>query len=400
MKIVADPNIPFVQEAFGTLGDIVLVPGRQIDAVTVRDADVLLVRSVTPVNAALLDGSRVRFVATATIGTDHVEDSWLRERGIGFASAAGSNANSVAEFLVAALLELSHRQGFRVRDKTIGVVGVGNVGSRVVRYAEVLGMRVWQNDPPRERKEMDIGAPDGSSRGFTASGRARPSAFVSLERVLAEADIITLHVPLTRQGVDATFHLFDKERLAALEARRPILINTARGAVIDNKALLKAVDGERVRGTVLDVWENEPNISPELLDVVDIGTPHIAGYSFDGKVNGTQMIHEAVCGLFGIARTWQPLLPPPEVPRIELSVSSGDDDEDVLRRVVRRVYDVTADDAALRKAVRATEGIGSSFDTLRATYPVRREFFNTELVLRGASEELRKKFAALGFKLI
>jgi erythronate-4-phosphate dehydrogenase len=388
MKILADPNIPFVQEAFGSLGEIVLVPGRQINAATARDADALLVRSVTPVNAALLDGSRVRFVATATIGTDHVDDACLRERGIGFASAAGSNANSVAEYVVAALLEMAHRHGFRLREQTLGVVGVGNVGSRVVQYAEALGMRVRPNDPPRQRAEADGGAP---------GGRVLP--FVPLERVLAEADIITLHVPLTRQGVDATVHLFDQERLAALEDRRPILINTARGAVVDNKALLKAIDGERVRGTVLDVWENEPDISPELLDVVDIGTPHIAGYSLDGKINGTSMVYRAVCGFFGIAPTWQPPLPPPQVPRIELSVSSGDDDEDVLRRVARRVYEIAADDSALRKCVRAPHGIGASFDTLRATYPVRREFFNTELVLRGASESLRKKFAALGFKL-
>jgi erythronate-4-phosphate dehydrogenase len=380
MKIVADPNIPFVQEAFGSLGDITLVPGRQIKAATVREADALLVRSVTPVNATLLDGSRVRFVATATIGTDHIDEAGLCERGIGFSSAAGSNANSVAEYVVAALLELAHRQGFRLRDRTLGVIGVGNVGSRVVRYAEALGIRVLQNDPPRERAE-------------------RLPQFLPLPRVLGEADIITMHVPLARTGADATFHLFDKDRLAAVEERRPMLVNTARGAVVDNKALLKAIDGERVGGTVLDVWESEPDISPELLEVVDIGTPHIAGYSFDGKVNGTSMIHHALCEFFKLTPTWQPTMPPPEVPRIELSVSSGDDDEDVLRRVVRRVYDVTSDDAALRKGVRAPEGIAANFDTLRAVYPMRREFFNTELMVRGASDDLRKKAIQLGFKL-
>jgi len=398
MKIVVDPNIPFAQEAFGSLGDLVLAPGRQINAATVRDADALLVRSVTLVNATLLDGSQVKFVATATIGTDHVDEACLRERGIGFASAAGSNANSVAEYVVAALLELAHRQGFRLSERTLGVVGVGHVGSRVIRYAESLGMRVLPNDPPRERA---AGRSDPSVTD-TGGRLAQPSPpdFVSLDRILAEADIITLHVPLTRTGVDATFHLFDKERLAALEDRHPILVNTARGAVVDNKALLQAVDGERVRGTVLDVWENEPDISPELLEVVDIGTPHIAGYSFDGKVNGTQMIHRAVCQFFGVPSTWQPPLPPPEVPRIELSVSSGDEDDDVVRRVVRRVYDITVDDAALRRGVRAPEGIAAGFDTLRAVYPIRREFFNTELVLRGASDILRKKFAMLGFKLV
>lgn len=373
MKIIADANIPFVREAFGALGEIVLAPGRRIDATLVREADLLLVRSVTPVNAPLLDGSRVRFVATATIGTDHVDQNHLSSKGIRFASAAGSNANSVAEYLVAGLLELASRHKFRLRDKTLGIVGVGNVGSRVVRFAEALGLRVLQNDPPRQRTE-------------------NLPHFAPLNELIAEADIITTHVPLTREGPDATFHLFDKERLAALEARRPFLINTARGAVVDNKALLKAIDGEWVRGVVLDVWENEPNILPELLDVADVGTPHIAGYSFDGKVNGTRMIYEAACKFFGIQPTWKPSLPPPEVPLIELTVSSGEDDDEVLRRVVQRVYDITADDTALRTNLRA-------FDELRAEYPVRREFFNTRLTLRGADDELRSKFAALGFKL-
>jgi erythronate-4-phosphate dehydrogenase len=373
MKIVADPNIPFASEAFGALGEIVFAPGRQIDAAITHEADLLLVRSVTPVNAALLDCSRVRFVATATIGTDHIDLDYLRSHDIGFASAAGSNANSVAEYVIAALLEMADRHKFRLRDKTLGVVGVGNVGSRVVRFAEALGLRVLPNDPPRQRVE-------------------NLPQFVPLSQILAEADIITTHVPLTRQGTDATFHLFDKERLAALEVRRPFLINTARGAVVDNKALLKAIDGERVRGVVLDVWENEPNILPELLDVVDIGTPHIAGYSFDGKANGTQMIYEAACRFFGRQPTWRPLMPSPEVPLIKLSVSSGEDDEEILRRVVQRIYDIVADDAALRANVRV-------FDQLRAEYPVRREFFNTSLIPNGASNALRSKFAALGFKL-
>jgi erythronate-4-phosphate dehydrogenase len=212
MKIVADPNIPYLREAFGSLGDISLIPGRQMTADAVRDADALLVRSVTPVNAGLLDGSRVKFVATATIGFDHVDTGYLAKHGIGFSTAAGSNANSVAEYIIAAMLELGCRKKFRLRDKTLGVVGVGNVGSKVVRYARALGMRVLENDPPRQRAE---GGP-----------------FVSLERVIAEADIITLHVPLTKSGPDATFHL--------LNPVRGIILNSSRGAVLDNNALLHA----------------------------------------------------------------------------------------------------------------------------------------------------------------
>lgn len=416
MKIVADPNIPFVREAFSALGEIQFVAGRQINASAVRDADMLLVRSVTSVNAALLDNSKVRFVATATIGTDHVDQAHLYERGIGFASADGSNANSVAEYVVTAMLEIAHRNQFRLRDKALGVVGVGNVGRRVVRYAEALGMRVLQNDPPRERAEVGRDSVHDTRAGRRArlEGDGQPGGlslpqFVSLERLLAEADIITLHVPLTRVGQasrlpdflpeDATFHLFDKDILAALELRKPILINTARGAVVDNQALLKAIDGQRISAAVLDVWENEPNISPELLDVTDLGTPHIAGYSFDGKVNSTRMIYRAACEFFKLNATWQPQLPPPPVPQLEVAAAPGENDEDVLRRAIKRIYDITADDAALRKSIRASDSIGASFDKLRAEYPVRREFFNTELTLRGAGDSLRQKLAAFGFRL-
>jgi erythronate-4-phosphate dehydrogenase len=364
MNIVADPNILFVREAFAALGDVRLVPGRQIAADTVRAADLLLVRSVTPVNESLLAGSRVQFVATATIGTDHIDLEHLRHRGIGFASAAGSNANSVAEYVVAALLELAHRHKDRLRDKTLGVIGVGNVGSRVVRYARALGMRVLENDPPRQRAER---LPD----------------FVSLERVLAEAGVVTLHVPLD----DSTRHLLHPDNLRGFA-----LLNTARGAVVDNRALLKAIDGERIPAAVLDVWEHEPHISPELLDVVDLGTPHIAGYSLDGKVNGVRMIYEAACRHLGVPATWQPQLPPANVPRLVVDAGPTEDAEDVLRRTIRRVYNVAADSDALRADVRA-------FDRLRAEYPVRREFFNTELVVRGAPDSLRQKFAALGFRM-
>jgi len=358
MNIIADPNIPYVREAFAALGEITLIPGRQINVGSVRDADVLLVRSVTPVNAALLEGSQVKFVATATIGTDHVDTRYLAQLGIGFASAAGSNANSVAEYIIAALLELGDRHKFRLRDKTLGVIGVGNVGSKVVRYARALGMRVLENDPPRHHAEH-----------------------IPLDRLLAEADIVTTHVPLD----ETTRHLLNHDNLS-----RFILLNSARGAVVDNRALLKAIDGDRIPAAVLDVWENEPNISPELLDVVDLGTPHIAGYSFDGKVAGTRMIYEAAGRHFNRPATWQPQLPAPPVPAIEMSVSSGEDEEDILRRVIRRVYDITADDSRLRASVR-------DFDKQRADYPVRREFCNTALVLRGASDSLRKKFSALGF---
>ena len=369
MKIVADPNIPFVREAFSALGEIQFVAGRQINASAVRDADMLLVRSVTPVNAALLDNSKVRFVATATIGTDHVDQAYLRERGIGFASADGSNANSVAEYVVAAMLEIAHRNQFRLRDKTLGVVGVGNVGRRVVRYAEALGMRVLQNDPPRERMERSTSRHPARDRGAgrAARGDGQPGGlslpqFVSLDRLLAEADIITLHVPLTRVGQasslpnflpeDATFHLFDKDSLAASGAAQARSSSTPRAAPSwTTRRCWKPSSTKKLSGVVLDVWEGEPNIRTDLLAAVDLGTPHIAGYSFDGKVNGTRMIYRAACEFFKLNATWQPQLPPPPVPQLEVAAAPGENDEDVLRRVIKHVYDITADDAALRKIV-------------------------------------------------
>ncbi len=226
MKIVADPNIPFVRDAFKPHGDVVLIPGRQITAGAVREADALLVRSVTPVTEALLAGSRVQFVATATIGTDHVDERYLTATGIGFASAAGSNANSVAEYVVAALLELAHRGHYRLRDKSLGVIGVGNVGSKVVRYARALGMRVLRNDPP-----------------------------LGLLEPAQEADMVTLHVPL----LDTTRHLFHHDNLRGFT-----LLNTSRGPVVDNQALREAIDANRIPAAVLDVWEGEPQADVEL----------------------------------------------------------------------------------------------------------------------------------------
>ncbi len=373
MRIVADPNIPFVREAFSALGAIQLVPGRQIDQAAVRDADILLVRSVTPVHSGLLGGSRVKFVGTATIGTDHIDRVYLAGGGIGFASAAGSNANSVAEYVVAAMLELARRGKFRLADKTLGVVGAGNVGSRVARYAEALGLRVLLNDPPRARAENS-------------------PAFIPLEALLAEADVVTLHVPLTKDGPDATRHLIDQTVLSDLK-RKPVLINTSRGAVVDNVALLAAILGGQLSGAVLDVWEHEPDISLALLDMANLGTPHIAGYSFDGKAGGTRMIYEAACKFFGKPPVWTPVLPPALVDRVVISVNKGEDDEAVLHRAIQRVYDITSDDAALR----ARPG---EFDRQRAEYPVRREFFNTELVLRGAGLGLVEKVRALGFRCL
>ncbi|MBM3335143.1 4-phosphoerythronate dehydrogenase, partial [Candidatus Sumerlaeota bacterium] len=316
MKIVADENIPFAAEAFAQLGDVVTVRGRAIKRDTVRDADALIVRSVTRVNADLLDGTAVRFVATATIGFDHVDVGYLRQRGIGFASAPGSNANSVAEYVVAALLVLARRKGFRLEGKTVGVVGVGNVGSRVVQKAAALGMKVLQNDPPLQRQTGD-------------------PLFLPLE-ALFDADILTFHVPLTRTGTDATYHMIGDQLLSRL---RPgaIVINTSRGAVADTAALLRAAASGRLGGLVLDVFEGEPKINVELVRRADIATAHIAGYSYDGKARGTQMVYRAACEFFGLPAQWDlsAAMSPPPHPRLTVSADRGD--EEALAELVLTV---------------------------------------------------------------
>ena len=377
MKIIADENIPFAVEAFGTLGEVEAIAGREATPETFRECDLFLCRSVTPVNEAMLGGSPVKFVGTATIGTDHVDLDFLRERGIGFASAPGSNANSVAEYVVAALLVLARRGGYALEGKRIGVVGVGNVGSRVVAKCAALGMRVLQNDPPLARQ--------------TREPRFRP-----LEEVLG-CDFLTFHTPLTAEGEDATLHLADETLLRKLPLEA-VVLNTSRGAVVANGALWEMLVNDWLGGAVLDVWESEPELDEALLELASIGTPHIAGYSFDGKVCATDMIYRAACGFLGVEPTWSPaeVMPPPEVEAIEFDCS-GARDEEIIGEAVAAVYDIEADDHDLREITEADEP-DVYFDRLRKTYPQRREFHNTTVHLANADARLTAKLAGLGFK--
>ncbi|MBN1344994.1 MAG: 4-phosphoerythronate dehydrogenase PdxB [Phycisphaerae bacterium] len=380
MHIVADENIPYVHEAFDRLGTVRTLAGRTMTDADVASADVLLVRSVTKVNADLLAGSNARFVGTATIGTDHVDTAHLASRGIAFSSAAGSNANSVAEYVMAQLLTLGERLELDLPRLTLGVVGVGNIGRLVVRDASAMGMRVLQNDPPRARAEG--GDP-----------------FVGLDTISGECDVVTLHTPLNREGVDKTVHLFDAARISRL---RPgaVLMNSGRGPVVDNKALLNALNEGKTLAACLDVWENEPDIDVELLKQVQIGSPHIAGYSFDGKVAGTKMLFDAVCRTFDLTETWDPseCLPPPTVPELTID-AAGRRDQDVLREAVKSVYDIEADDARLRAVLDTPSAErGKRFDQLRKDYPIRREFFNTLLTVVNGSGSLRKTLLNWGFR--
>jgi erythronate-4-phosphate dehydrogenase len=380
MKIIADANIPFVAECFSSIGEVKVIGGREITPGIVSDADVLLVRSITPVGGDLLTGSKVRFVATATIGFDHIDVDFLRRSNIGFASAPGSNANSAAEYVIAGLLEMGRKYDIDLEDKSIGIIGVGNVGSRVANKCSALGMQIYLNDPPLRRE--------------TGEGK-----YLALDE-LFDCDFITLHTPLTFEGVDKTYHLADEKFFKSLR-ERCVFVNASRGGVVDSEALKTAIRSGRLRAVVLDVWENEPNIDTELLEMVDIGTPHIAGYSLDGKITGMIMIYKAVCEYFGLGARFdiEDFLPEPAVRQLRIEPST-DNEQDALADAVEKIYNIREDDVRLRRVCeKPVEKRGEFFDGLRKNYPVRREFQNTQIVLESSSKSIADKLAGIGFKI-
>ena len=373
MKILVDENMPYAVELFSRLGNVQAVPGRPIPQDALNDADALMVRSVTKVNEALLAGKPVRFVGTATAGTDHVDDAWLQQQGIGFSAAPGCNAIAVVEFVFSSLLILAQRDGFQLRDKTVGIVGVGNVGSRLNARLRALGIRTLLCDPPR-------------------ADRGDEETFSSLDQLVAEADILTFHTPLNMSGPYSTHHLVDADLLARLPADR-ILINACRGEVVDNAALLDALNGPKKLTAVLDVWEPEPDLSLALLDKVAIGTAHIAGYSLEGKARGTTQVFEACSQFIGQPQKvpLEELLPAPEFPVVSFS---GELNEARLLRLIHLVYDVRRDDAPLRRVA----GKAGEFDKLRKFYEERREWSSLKVICDNpATVELLNK---LGFTAV
>ena len=284
MKVIIDHKIPYIKEAISRIADeVVFLPGNAFTKEEVKDADALIVRTRTTCNRELLEGSQVKFIATATIGYDHIDTEYCREAGITWTNCPGCNAGSVEQYVHSVLLLLKREKGLDLEKSTIGIVGVGHVGSRVKRMAEGLGMNVLLNDPPR--------AEQGES------------GFVDLETIARECDVITFHTPLSRERRYATFHLVNHEFLVSLK-RTPYIINSSRGEVVDTDALLVALAAGKVRDVVIDTWENEPDINHELLDVAFLATPHIAGYSADGKANATRMSLEALCKFFHIEATF------------------------------------------------------------------------------------------------
>ncbi len=373
MHIVADPNIAAVAEAFSDLGDVQLVPGREWTPSLVRHADVLLVRSVTRVDAGLLEDSRVRFVGTATSGVDHIDRDNLARRGIAFAAAPGSNAQAVAEYVSSAILVLAEARGLLLAGTTAGVIGGGRVGSRVVRLLSALGIRCLVNDPPLA--------------DTTGDARYRP-----LDEVLA-ADIVTLHVPLASQGPYPTQGLIGREALSRMKSD-VILINTARGGIVGESTLKQRLARHDHMATAIDCWEGEPHIDPELASRSTLSTPHIAGYSADAKLRATSMLHAAACEFFAIPGRWSPSTPMGR----EITLVSQSPEE-AQREAVLLAYDVREDDRALRACLSGARGaLGRSFDALRANYRQRREFSACVVRVHHGSAGLRAALADLGFK--
>lgn len=373
MKVIIDDRIPYIRGALEPFAEVVYLAGNLISAETVRDADALVTRTRTACNKALLQGSKVKLIATATIGFDHIDTDYCRAAGVEWINAPGCNAESVNQYVASALFSYATRRGFALNDRTIGIVGVGQVGSRIARTAGILGMRVLLNDPPRARREG-------------------PAQFVSLQTIREQADIISFHVPLNREGIDRTRHMVDEEFLRDLQ-RKPLIINTCRGEVFATEAVRGALVAGVVSGAVIDCWENEPELDPELLRLADFGTAHIAGYSRDGKANGTRVSVRALSRFFGLGiDDWEPPgIEPPANPVIELD-RSNQTQESMLAHAILASYAIADDDRALRHDPRR-------FEQLRDDYPVRREFACYSIKAGTAAPEVLEKLASLGFRV-
>ena len=381
MQFVVDEEIPLGREAFSHLGSVTLLPGRAMTREALREAHALIVRSVTKVDATLLADTDVQFVGTATTGVEHIDREYLAARDIGFAAALGCNANAVAEYVLTALLVTAHTKGLVLSGKTMGIIGVGRIGSLVAAKAPALGLRTLLHDPPLARA--------------TGDRRYRP-----LSEIL-QADFVTLHVPLTLDGPDATFHLIGADELAHM-ATSSILINTARGEVVDNDALLEALTGRTVGGAVMDVWEREPSIHWDLLNHVTLGTPHVAGYSSDAKINGTVMLYHACCRFWGMEPTWTP---PPDLPttaargnapRLAFD-ATGKDFQTLAHNIVATFYDLAGDHERMRDVLAVPESQRPrAFDQLRKDYPHRREFTCSPISIKGGDRNLFARLQTLG----
>ncbi len=374
MKVVIDDKIPYIKGALEPFAEVIYLPGNKTTADVVKGADAIITRTRTICNEKLLAGSKVKFIATATIGYDHIDTGYCDKAGISWTNAPGCNAKSVEQYIAAALFTYALERREKLREKTIGIVGVGNVGSKVARFCKILGMQVLLNDPPRQRAEG-------------------PGKFVALETISQEADIITFHVPLNPEGEDATFHMADSHFFDSL-ARKPLVINSCRGEVFDTEAVKEALKSGKIAGFIGDCWENEPHIDRELMDMAFLATPHIAGYSKDGKANGTMMSIQALSRFFNLGiDDWQPS--GVELPGNREIVLDGSrrDEESVIAEAVLTTYNIEQDDEALRAHP-------EQFEKLRGDYPLRREFPVYKIRAANVNVDTLAKLRKIGFEIL
>lgn len=383
MKIICASSVLCGAEVFSALGDVEVIPEERITRDVLRDADALITRTKTRIHRELLDGTAVRFVGCAVAGIDHIDRTWLDTTDIAWCHAPGCNANSAAEYVITALLVEAHRHERSLEDLTLGVIGVGHIGTRVVEKAMDIGIPVLQNDPPR------AAAKDGGD-----------DAFIPLNTLLARSDIISLHVPLSDHGPYATRGMVNHR---FFEAMKPgaFLFNTARGEIMDSDAFMAAFEHGMVRQAVLDVWENEPTIRKDVLDVVDIGTPHIAGYSLEGRLNGTRMVYDELCHYLETDPTWPETGLSDDVSVPERVVDAGHrTPQEVLMEMATAVYPILKDDRRLRDGASGDPiAMGRHFVECRRNYPMRREFAAARFQLLHAPESLINTAWELGFQI-
>ncbi|SIN76395.1 4-phosphoerythronate dehydrogenase [Salinivibrio sp. ES.052] len=380
MKIVVDENMPYAQTLFSQLGEVVALPGRAIRAADLIDADALMVRSVTQVNHALIDGAtRLRFVGSATAGEDHLDFNALHAQGIHGTAAPGCNKVGVAEYVISALLVLAQQQDFKLTDRTVGIVGVGHVGDYLAARLAALGIKTLLCDPPRQARE-------------------NLADMVDIDTLIAQSDVVTFHTPLTTTGEHPTYHLMNQARLEAL-ASGSILINAARGPIVDNHAL-KARLARGDIDAVLDVYEHEPEVDLALMDQLTFATPHIAGYGLEGKARGTTMVFNALCEHLDLPHRVHAseLLPTAPIPQVALAQPWHQSD---LMALTQLVYDIRRDDSDFRRAMHTAgddkQAQRTAFDQLRKNYWDRREY--SAITVAGQADFGLQSLAKLGFSI-
>lgn len=373
MKIIIDDKIPYIKGAFEAYADVEYLSGNATTPDVVKNADVLVTRTRTICNEALLKQSSVKLIATATIGYDHIDTHYCKQAGISWTNAPGCNSGSVEQYIASVLMVLFTEKLIHLPNKCIGIIGVGNVGSKVERLCRILGMKVLLYDPPRERAEGSV-------------------SFTSLQEIQHEADIISLHVPLVMSGEDATFHLADEAFFNNLR-KKPVFINTCRGEVVDTEVLKMAVNKGLISSLVVDCWENEPNIDYSLMDACFLATPHIAGYSRDGKANGTKMCVNAIYQYFGLSTTlWEPSgVEAPDEKYIHLN-GEGKSAMEIVAQAILHTYNVRTDDKLLRENP-------LEFENQRGNYPVRREFHAYTVCPKNVNKSTLEMLKKLRFNL-